>query len=197
MLLDHRRFLAGDPLTVRLFYSASRQWVRRYFNNPAVIASVIQQALLEMTTRLRGGEEPEPERLVYWIYACTNNAVRRQQTRQRRHEADAYQSGIHGHATIDIGLAAELRQELEHLERTLERSGDKARKLIEGRVRGMTYRELAKQCDMREGTARQSVCRLREQLVGELSARDKADYLMRQARIAGLESPPSDETSAS
>lgn len=192
MSLDHQRFLTGDPLTAMLFREAARQWARRYFDDAARIDSVVQDALLEMLERLRAGEQPAHDRLAYWIYQCTHNAVRREQTRMRHSDAVPYESNVHGPAPLDMSEAMQLRMELQLFERALYALVDKTRRQIfEARVYGETYREIAAAHGVSETNARKSVSQVRKFLRGETDARDKREYLERLMRRFGRARQPS------
>lgn len=189
-MLDHLEFLANEPAAVRFFVHASRRWARKFFGDPVEIDSVVQAALLEITCRLRAGEEPPPERLVYWIYGCTNNAVRRKLTRIRRERFISFESSVHGQLPVDISQTIRLQQELEEIERSLEQHTDaRVREMLVGHVRGLSYRELAKLHELSEGAARETVCRVRQRLRGALTAREKLECLTLLATRAGLEPP--------
>jgi RNA polymerase sigma factor (sigma-70 family) len=189
-MLDHRNFLANEPATVHFFVHAARRWARKFFGDPAKVDSVVQAALLEMTRRLRAGEEPPPERLGYWIYGCTNNAVRRELTRMRRDVFTSFESSVHGQLPVDISQAFRLQQELEEIERLLEQHTEaRVREMLVDHVRGVSYRELAKLHELGEGAARESVCRVRKRLRGALTAREKLECLTQLATRAGLKPP--------
>jgi DNA-directed RNA polymerase specialized sigma24 family protein len=186
MLLDHRRFLAGDPTMASRFRQAARQWTRRYFDDPDKIDSIVQAALLEMLGRLRAGEEPEPDRIAFWIRGCTNNVVRRELTRMRNADFIGYESHLHGRAPVDMSQTLRLRREIEHVERGLDDCEDQARRIFEERVRGAAYREIAATQAVSEEAARASVSKLRKRLLRGLSKRDKVEYLKLEAKRAGL-----------
>jgi RNA polymerase sigma factor (sigma-70 family) len=184
MPLDHRRFLAGDPFTASLYRQASRQWARRYFDDPARIESVVQAALLEMLERLHGGEEPDPERIIYWIFKCTHNAVRRQQTRMRRTDAVPFESKQHGQSPIDMSQTLQDRRYLDMLKRALHAQIDKARRQIfEARMYGESYREIATTQDVTEVNARKSVSQVRKVLRNEAVALDTRDAISHRRRL--------------
>ncbi|PRP95034.1 hypothetical protein ENSA5_40320 [Enhygromyxa salina] len=182
MLLDHRKFLAGDPRAGRLFLKTTRRWVQRFFANTAQIDSVVQAAITEMLDRLRAGEDPEADRTLQWIRACANNAVRRELTRTRNATSEMFESHLHGQASVDMSRTLRLREELEGVEDLLEGCDPRARQILQDRVRGVAYREIARNYELGEGAARESVARLRRRLAGELTRRDKAEQLLRKAK---------------
>jgi RNA polymerase sigma factor (sigma-70 family) len=186
MLLDHRRFLAGDPTMASLFRQAACQWARRFFDDPVKIDSIVQAALLEMLSRLRAGQEPHSDRIVFWIRGCTNNVVRRELTRMRKEDFIGYESHLHGRAPTDMSQTLRLRREIEDVERGLDACDDQARRIFEERVRGAAYREIAATQQVSEEAARASVSKIRKRLLRGLTKRDKVEYLKREARPAGL-----------
>ena len=173
-MLDHRRFLAGDPITAGLFRQAACRWARRFFEDPVKVDSVAQAALLEMLDKLRAGAEPERDRLVFWIRGCTNNAVRRELTRMRNEDFVGYESQLHGRASGDISQILRLRQQIEDVEQTLDACDDKARQVFAERVRGAAYREIAATQQISEEAARQTVSQLRKRLLRGMRKRDQS-----------------------
>lgn len=174
MSLDPRRYLDNDPRTVHIFGHIARRWARRHFDDPDQIESIVQTAQLEMTLRLRAGEQPAPERLAYWIGTCTRNVMRREWTRSRHATIVAFESELHGNADVDMSLALRLQSEIEDLEQTLDHADDRSLRILEGRVRGFTYREIATTNQMTEAAARKSMDRLRAWLMSARRGRHKA-----------------------
>jgi DNA-directed RNA polymerase specialized sigma24 family protein len=174
MSLDPRRYLDNDPGTVRIFGHIARQWARRHFDNPDQLESIVQTTQLEMTLRLRAGERPAPKRLAYWIGSCTRNVMRREWTRTRHATIVAFESDLHAEADVDMSLALRLQSEIEEIEQTLDHADDRTRRILEGRVRGFTYREIATMNQMTEAAARKSMDRLRTWLMSERRGRHKA-----------------------
>lgn len=164
MLLHHRKFLAGDRHAVYVFRTTAQQWARRYVDDPNILDSIVQQALLDMTYRLRTGENPEPDRIVFWICSCTNNVVRRELRRIRRCSSVAFESQLHGSDPIDMSHVLRIKEDLEQVERALAKLEAHAFALFWDRLRGNSYRELAATHEVSEGAARQSVARIRKQL---------------------------------
>jgi RNA polymerase sigma factor (sigma-70 family) len=187
MELDYRKFLAGDPKAVQAFVQVTRDWVRKRISNPVQVDSVVQAAIVEMLTKLRAGNEPEPGKTLRWIQTCANNAVRRELTRMRKAAVEAYESHAHGPGPVDMSRVYKVRRELEGIKALLEGCNQQAREILEDRVRGLSYKHIAKLHQLSEEAARKSVTRLRRQLIGEFTTRDKVEYLMRQAkRFPGL-----------
>lgn len=164
MLVDHHQFLAGDRHAVHVFRTTAQQWARRYVDDPNILGSIVQQALLDMTDRLRAGESPEPDRLVFWICTCTNNVVRRERRRIRRCSSVAFESQLHGNAPIDMSHVLRVKEELEQVELALAKLEAHAFALLKDRLRGDSYRELAATHEVSEGAARRSVSRTRKRL---------------------------------
>lgn len=176
-----------DSATAGLFRQAARQWARRFFDDPAKIDSVVQAALVEMLDKLHAGDEPPPDRLLFWIRACTNNAVRRELTRMRHEDFVGYESQLHGRAADDISQTLRLRRELADIERDLDTFEDKARQIFAQRVRGAAYREIAATQQTSEQAARKSVSQIRKRLLRGISKRDHIEHLRREAKLAGLD----------
>jgi DNA-directed RNA polymerase specialized sigma24 family protein len=174
MSLDPRRYLDNDPRTVHIFGHIARQWARRHFDDPDQLESIVQTTHLEMMLRLRAGERPAPKRLAYWIGTCTRNVMRREWTRMRHTTFVAFESDLHGDADVDMSLALRLQSEIEELEHTLDHADDRSRRILEGRVRGFTYREIATMNLMSEAAARKSMDRLREWLMSARRGRHDA-----------------------
>lgn len=182
MDLDHRKFLAGDAKTVNMFIQATRDWVGKKFTNRARIESVVQAAIVEMLIKLQAGNVPKPGHTLRWIQTCANNAVRRERTRIEKAAAEVYESHMHGPGPVDMSHVYKLRRDLELIERLLDGCSPRAREIFAERIRGLTYKHIAQLHELSEEAARESVSRLRRQLIGEFTARDKVEYLMRQAR---------------
>lgn len=132
---------------------------------------MVQAALLEMLERLRAGEEPATDRILYWIFGCTNNAVRRELTRMRHHDAVSFESHVHGHAAVDISEALRQREDLEHIEHDLDACTERAREIFDARLRGLSYREIAATQQVSEETARKTVSDLRKRLLTNFAKR--------------------------
>lgn len=171
MKFDHHSFLAGNRFTASLFHQAASQWVRKFFDDPVQIESVVHEALLEITDRLRAGEEPEPDRLVQWICNCTNNAVRRERTRVRNTDHVGYESRLHGRAA-NMSQTLRKREELELIEQCLDTCDERARKIIQARVYGDEYREIAMMCKMTEVATRKAISNMRKRLRQDQALRD-------------------------
>lgn len=187
MSLDHRQFRAGDPHTVRRYLRAATTWARRFLDDPDRIESVVQTTMTEILSKLDGDQLPPPERATYWIYGCTHNAVRRELTRMRQAEHDAYDSHVHSHDPLDMSHVLRLREQIERVEAALDDCELHVREILIQRVRGESYREIAKIQGMTEAATRQAVRQLRMRLIGDFTAKDKADYLLHQAKRLGLD----------
>lgn len=183
MLVDHHQFLAGDRHAAYVFCTTAQQWARRYVDDPNILDSIVQQALLDMTDRLRAGENPEPDRLVFWICTCTNNVVRRELRRIRRSSSVAFESQLHGSDPINMSHVLRIKEELDQVERALAKLDAQALALFRDRLRGDSYRELAATYEVSEGAARQSVSRTRKRLTNEL---DPTARVFFNAALRGL-----------
>lgn len=182
--LDPRKLLEGDPRTAEAFLKYIRSHVRRYFRRGSQIHDVSQAAMLDVIARLEAGEEPEPDRLHYWVLNCAKNAVRRELTRLR-HRAVSYESRLHCHPQASASAVLGAREEIERIDRLLTDCSEVGRKALAARLQGHTHREIAKQLDMESGAVRMTLTRLRATLSRRLSAEEKLKRLRLLAKRSG------------
>jgi RNA polymerase sigma factor (sigma-70 family) len=186
--LDHRKLLAGDPLTTQAFLKYIRSHVRRYFHRRSQIHDVSQAAMLDILARLRAGEEPEPDRVHYWVLNCANNAVKRELTRLR-HRAVSYESRLHSSPQPSPSAVLGAREKIERIDRLLADCGEVGRKALEATVQGHNHREIAEQLDMGPGAVRMTISRVRAVLSERLTAEEKLGRLRLLAKHAGHRRP--------
>ncbi|KIG19386.1 hypothetical protein DB30_02667 [Enhygromyxa salina] len=200
-MLDHQKLLDGDPSATSQFVMVARQWARRFFRKRSQLDGVIQSAMIEMLAKLRAGNIPEPERMFFWVLSCTNNAVRRELTRVRNNRVVGCESARHCLSAAGPSERVRARDELQRVDALLEVCDASARRIIEARAYGYTYREIADELNLGPAAVRASVSRLRKKLVAQLESQRHREDLRRQAVQAMLKRhrqlPPRSDSSSS
>lgn len=176
MLLDHRRFLAGDPGTTQAFLQTARWWVRRFFHKRSQIDAVVHDAMVDMLTKLESGDEPDPERVEQWILLCANNATRRELTRVRHNVAVPYESALHGNDHAKPSEEHRHRVDVQQIDATLHACKEHLQRMFLLRLQGYTHDEIAKLVGSKAGATRMAMSRLRRRLADELIADSKLNF---------------------
>jgi RNA polymerase sigma factor (sigma-70 family) len=188
--LDVELLLAGDPRMAKLFLAVLRRRCQRYFRSPQEVESAAAEAIVELLTKLAGGQQPEHAKI--WAITAASNAARRMLNRRRR--MDEFDSAVH--FDLELTSISEIQRcwvLLDHVDGLLETMPETIRAaMIATAVDGRTIESVARELGVPAGTLRKSLVRTRQKFKGELSKGEKRERLLalaRQARQGRVEAP--------
>ncbi len=192
--LDVEKLRAHDPVATAAFREVVRRFVASYFKNASQAEELVQEAMLELWTKLKDGAQPKVPR--WWAQGAANNAVRRELTRLK-HATAPFDSTVHRPRPADQSATYRAREELNMIINHVLAGNQTRLDALEGLILGEDHRELADRLGITPGAARMVVARLRAKLKQEVPAKRALAQLLALPRLSARVRPlPSSESSA-